>query len=315
MPVLVTGANGFVGSALCEKLEKVGIPVRRGVKLRLGASMDFNDTVVANVFSETNWSQALQNVEQVVHLAARVHVAPSNSGVQARIFQQVNVEGTSNLVRQAAIAGVKRFVFLSSVKVNGEFTELNRPFRHNDVPAPRDFYALSKFEAEAEVRRISAESGMEAVIIRPPLVYGPGVRANFESMMRLLARNIPLPLGAIKENRRSFVAMENLVDMIVISLSHPAAANQILLVSDDEDLSTVELLTRTGNLLGCPARLFSVPPVLLGLGAMLIRKQGAYNRLCQSLQLDIQRTRKLLDWSPPVSLEDGLRKACEGFCR
>ena len=248
-----------------------------------------------------------------MHLAARVHVMNDKSPDPLAEFRRVNVEGTAALARQAAAEGVKRFVFLSSVKVNGEFTEAGQPFIANDVPAPEDPYGVSKHEAEQLLRQIAAETGMEVVIIRPPLVYGPGVKANFESMMRWLARGAPLPLAAVTQNRRSLVALDNLVDLIVSCLHHPAAANQTFLVSDGEDISTAELLKRMGAAMGKPARLFYVTPALLKLRASLLNRPGIYQRLCYSLQLDIAKTRQLLGWIPPVSLDEGLRRAAEGF--
>jgi nucleoside-diphosphate-sugar epimerase len=228
-------------------------------------------------------------------------------------FRQVNVEGTANLARQAAAAGVRRFVFLSSVKVNGEFTHEGCPFTADDAPAPEDPYGVSKHEAEQLLRQIATETGMEVVIIRPPLVYGPGVKANFESMMRWLARGVPLPLSAVTQNQRSLVALDNLVDLIMTCLSHPAAANQTFLVSDGEDLSTAQLLKRMGAAIGHPASLFYVPPSMLKLGAQVVNKPGIYQRLCGSLQLDIAKTRQLLGWTAPVSVDDGLRRAAEGL--
>ncbi len=228
-------------------------------------------------------------------------------------FRSVNVEGTANLARQAAATGVRRFVFLSSVKVNGEFTETGQPFTADDAPAPKDPYGVSKYEAEKLLRKIAAETGMEVVIIRPPLVYGPGVKANFESMMRWLMRGVPLPLAAMTNNRRSLVALDNLVDLIVTCLNHPAAANQTFLVSDGEDLSSAQLLKRMGAAMGHPAHLFYMPPALLKLGASVLNKPGIYQRLCGSLQLDIAKTRQLLGWIPPVSVDEGLRRAAEGF--
>lgn len=268
---------------------------------------------IGNLCSETDWTVALRNVEQVVHLAARVHVMNDKNPDPLSEFRRVNVEGTVALARQAAVAEVRRFVFLSSVKVNGEFTEAGHPFTADDALAPEDSYGVSKYEAEQLLRQIADETGMEVVIIRPPLVYGPGVKANFESMMRWLARGVPLPLAAVTQNRRSLVALDNLVDLIVTCLNHPAAANQTFLVSDGEDLSTADLLKRMGAALGCPARLFHLPPGLLKLGAALVRKPGIYQRLCGSLQLDIAKTRQLLGWSPLVSVDEGLRRAAEGF--
>jgi nucleoside-diphosphate-sugar epimerase len=313
MAVLITGANGFVGSVLCARLRISGASVRAAVR-SLGSKLDAAEAVaIGRLSSETDWMEALENVEQVVHLAARVHIMNDKSLDQLAEFRRVNVEGTANLAIQAAAAGVKRFVFLSSVKVNGEFTETEKPFTANDVPKPQHPYGVSKHEAEQLLRKIACETGMEVVIIRPPLVYGPGVKANFESMIRWLARGVPLPLAAITENRRSFVALDNLVDFIVTCLSHPAAANQTFLVSDGEDLSTAELVKRMGDAMGYSTRLFYLPPSLLKIGAKLVRKPGTYQRLCGSLQVDINKNRQLLGWTPPLSVDDGLRHAVKGF--
>ena len=289
------------------------MPVRGAVR-SLNSKPDSSEAFgIGSLSSDTNWTEALSKVEQVVHLAARVHVMNDKSPDPLAEFRRVNVEGTSALARQAAAEGVKRFVYLSSVKVNGEFTKPGHPFTADDLPAPEDPYGVSKHEAEHLLRQISAETGMEAVIIRPPLVYGAGVKANFESMMRWLVRGLPLPLAAVTENRRSLVALDNLVDLIVTCLNHPAAANQTFLVSDGEDLSTARLLKRMGAAMGNSARLFYVPPALLKLGASVLNKPGIYQRLCGSLQLDITKTRQLLDWTPLVSVDEGLRRAAEGF--
>lgn len=255
----------------------------------------------------------MDDVLQVVHLAARVHVMRDKSSDPLTEFRRVNVDGTANLALQAAAAGVQRFVFLSSIKVNGESTELRRPFTADDAPAPEDPYSVSKHEAELLLRQIAADTGMEVVIIRSPLVYGPGVKANFESIMKWLCRGVPLPLAGVTQNRRSFVALDNLVDLIVTCLKHPAAANQTFLVSDGEDLSTAELLKRIGAAMGHPARLFYLPPGLLKLGAAVMKKPDIFQRLCGSLQLDIAKTRQQLGWIPPVSVDEGLRRAAEGF--
>lgn len=315
MTTLVTGANGFVGSALCTRLRRDGVSVR-GTARTLNSQLGFADDVaIAPLSSETDWTSALRNVEQVVHLAARVHVMNDKNSDPLAEFRRVNVEGTANFARQAAATGVRRFIFLSSIKVNGEFTTVRQLFTADDVPAPEDPYGVSKHEAEQLLRQIATETGMEVVIIRPPLVYGPGVKANFESMMRWLARGVPLPLAAVTNNRRSLVALDNLVDLIVTCLNHPAAANQTLLVSDGEDLSTADLLRRVGAALGRPARLFYVPTTLLKLGATVVSKPGIYERLCGSLQLDITKTRQLLDWTPPLSVDEGLRRAADGVCK
>lgn len=311
MTTLVTGANGFIGAALCSRLRREGVSVRRAVRLLRAEEQNGETACIGEISSQTDWSTALEGVERVVHLAARVHVMNDRSRDPLAEFRQVNVEGSINLARQAAAAGVRRFVFLSSIKVNGESTSIGHPFSADDTPAPEDPYGISKHEAEQALKVIAEQSGMELVIIRPPLVYGPGVKANFEVMMRCLERGFPLPLGAITHNRRSLVALENLVDLIVTCLEHPNAANQVFLVSDGEDLSTAELLSRLGERLGKPARLFRVPIGLLGLSATLLNRPGIYQRICGSLQLDIGKTRQLLNWTPPVSVDEGLRRVTQ----
>lgn len=312
MITMITGANGFVGSALCRRLRKEGASVLEAVRALTPQTLD-NGHAIGDVCSTTDWRTALKDVRQVVHLAARVHVMNDQSADPLSEFRRVNVDGTANLARQAAAAGVRRFVFLSSAKVNGEATQEGLPFAADDTPAPEDPYGISKHEAELALRQIAKETGLEVVIIRPPLVYGPGVKANFASMMRWLSRGIPLPLAAVTHNRRSLVALDNLVDLIVTCLEHPAAANQTFLVSDGEDLSTADLLRRMGCALGRPARLFAVPTPLLKAGADLLHKPGIYQRLCGSLQLDIGKTRELLGWAPPLSVDEGLRQAAKGF--
>ncbi len=227
-------------------------------------------------------------------------------------FRRVNVEGTLNLARQARDAGVRRFIFVSSIKVNGEGTEPGRPYTADQAPEPVDPYGISKLEAEHGLRQIAEESRMEVVIVRPTLVYGPGVKANFLSMMRWLHRGIPLPFGAI-DNRRSLVSIYNLVDLLVTCIDHPAAANQAFLVSDGLDVSTTDLLRRMSKALERPARLFPVPAGLLELAAMSLGKRSLSQRLCGSLQVDIGKTRALLGWTPPVSLDEGLRRTAKYF--
>ena len=245
----------------------------------------------------------------MLHSAARVHVMEDTEADPLMAFRAVNVDGTLNLARQAAAAGVKRFVFISSVKVNGESTPPGRSFTEADAPNPQDAYGQSKHEAEQGLRQLSAETGMEVVVTRPPLVYGPGVKANFAALMRAVQRGWPLPLGAV-HNQRSLVALDNLVDFIVTCITHPQAANQTFLVSDGQDLSTTELVRGMAQAAGVvPARLLPVPVWALQAGASLLGKGDAVQRLCGNLQVDMSKARSLLGWVPPVSVEEGLRRA------
>ena len=312
--LVVTGANGFVGRALCAGAVARGLIVRGITRSAHALPSGAENLVVANLEDGADWRNALVGSQTVIHLAARVHVVADKAKNPLNEFRRINVLGTLNLARQAAAAGVHRFVFISSVKVNGESTTLGLPFFADDIPAPLDPYGVSKTEAEQGLRKIAAETGMEVVIIRPPLVYGLGVKANFQTMMRWLARGVPLPLGAI-HNRRSMVALDNLVDLILTCIDHPAAANQTFLVSDGEDLSTTQLLQRLGRALGKPARLIPVPAMLLKAGAALVGKPAIAQRLCGSLQVDISKTQQLLGWTPPLSVDEGLKRAAEGYLR
>jgi nucleoside-diphosphate-sugar epimerase len=268
--------------------------------------------IVGSLAVDTVWREALEGMDAVVHVAARVHVMADTAADPLAEFRRVNVAGTLNLACQAALAGVKRFVFLSSIKVNGECTQSGRPFCADDKPGAQDPYAISKLEGELGLMEIAANTGMEVTIIRPPLVYGPGVRANFLSMMQCLQRGIPLPLGAIR-NKRSLVALDNLVDLIITCLGHPAAANQVFLAGDGEDLSTTELLRRMGLALGKSVRLVPIPHSWLKVGATLLGRRDLAQRLCGSLQLDISKARVLLGWKPPISVDEGLRRAAQGL--
>ncbi|KMQ80370.1 UDP-glucose 4-epimerase [Candidatus Burkholderia pumila] len=311
--IFVTGATGFVGRALVARLAGDGIATRACVR-RADAVMPAGvETVrMADLSAELDWSEALRSVTVVVHAAARVHVMQDTATDPLAEFRRVNVAGTLKLAEQAAAAGVTRLVFVSSIKVNGEATTRGKPFTAADTPAPLDAYGISKMEAEQGLREIGARTGMEIVVIRPPLVYGPDVKANFQAMMRWFDRGVPLPLGSI-HNARSLVALDNLVALIVACLRHPAAANQTFLVSDGEDLSTTELLRRMGRVLDRPARLLPLPASLIGLAASVLGKPAIAQRLCGSLQLDISKTTELLDWNPPLSVEEGLRKAARGY--
>lgn len=316
MTVLVTGASGFIGDALCSSLQssewRVLGAVRKLNPAKLNRKITYKEIATGDISVETDWLESLRDITYVVHLAARVHVMNDRSGDPLGEFRKINLAATVNLAKQAASVGVKRFIYLSSIKVNGELTEVGHPFTAEDIPAPEDPYGISKFEAEKALRQIASKTGMEVVIIRPPLVYGPGVKANFESMMRWLKSGVPLPLGSLTQNKRSMVALGNLVDLITVCLSHPAAANQVFLVSDGEDLSTADLLQRTAAALGVNSRLFFVPPIVLKSLAKLLGKEAVYQRLCGSLQIDMAKTRQLLHWNPPLSVEMGLRLAAAG---
>lgn len=307
MRVLLTGATGFVGKALFERMHRSGLRVRSAGRSDPG----FADHIaIPSIDGATDWARALADVAVVVHCAARVHVMDESAADPLAEFRRVNVEGTRALARQAAAAGVRRFIFLSSIKVNGEVTQ-GRPLTPFDQPAPDDPYGVSKLEAEEALRQISAETGMEIVIIRPVLVYGPGVKGNFRSMLSWLAKGMPLPLGAI-HNQRSLVSLDNLVSLIVTCLEHPAAANQVFLASDGEDLSTTELLRRLARAIGRPARLLPVPPWALELAAAAVGKRDVARRLCGSLQVDITHTCETLGWRPIQTVDEALRKTVGG---
>ena len=265
--------------------------------------------------ANADFGATLAGTSTVLHAAARVHVIEESATDPLSEFRRVNVGGTLNLARQAASCGVRRFIFVSSVKVNGESTEAGHLFTAQQSPAPLDPYGISKMEAEDGLRRLAQETGMEVVIVRPPLVYGPGVKANFAALMRAVQRGLPLPLGAVTHNRRSLVALDNLVDLLITCIDHPAAANQTFLVSDGEDLSTTDLLRRMARAMNAPARLLPVPPALLKLGAELIGKGDIAQRLLGSLQVDITHTRETLGWTPPISVDEGLRRGAAGMVK
>jgi nucleoside-diphosphate-sugar epimerase len=264
--------------------------------------------VIGAIDGETDWSAALGAQDIVIHLAARVHVMSDTAADPLTAFRLVNVQGTLNLARQAATAGVKRFVFLSSVKVNGEYTLPGQAFAESDAPKPQDGYGISKHEAEQGLRQLAVDTGMEVVIIRPPLVYGPGVKANFASLMRAVQRGWPLPLGAV-HNQRSLVALDNLVDFVVTCVAHPQAANQTFFVSDGHDLSTTALVRGMAQAAGVPARLIPVPVWVLQAGATVMGKGESVQRLVGNLQVDISKARTLLGWRPPITVEEGLHRA------
>lgn len=311
MTVLLTGASGFVGKAVLKTAQQRSIRVRPVFRSMDSAKGHPEAVLVSGLDGAADWSQALKSVDVVIHAAARAHIMREEALDPLAEYRRVNVEGTLNLARQAATAGVRRFVFISSIKVNGEATAPGRPFRAGDAPAPEDAYGQSKAEAEAQLKQVAQEVGMEVTIIRPPLIYGPGVTGNFASLIRWVRRGLPLPLGGVTHNRRSLVGLDNLVDLILVCADHPKAANQTFLISDGEDLSSTELIRRIGKALRRPARLIWVPAGLISFIAGLVGKKGISQRLLGSLQVDIHKTCELLNWKPSVAVDEGLRRAVE----
>ena len=311
---LVTGGSGFLGRALIDRLAR--LPDRSVVAPLRTQSVTLANGVRSLLLGDLNgtndWQTALNGVDVVVHAAARVHVMKEVSRDPLAAFREVNVEATLNLARQAAACGVKRFIFISSIKVNGEGTEPGAVYHADDLPAPVDPYGITKLEAEQGLMALARATAMEVVIIRPVLVYGPGVKANFLSMMQWLYRGVPLPFGAV-HNQRSLVALDNLVDLIVTCSEHPAAANQVFLASDGEDVSTTELLRKLASSLGKPARLLPVPAGLMSGAATILGQRALADRILGSLQVDISKNQQLLGWTPPVTLEQALALTAQHF--
>ncbi|MSU96892.1 SDR family oxidoreductase [Pseudomonas mandelii] len=312
--ILLTGATGFVGGAILKRLHhenkhSVVVAVRDKSRVPI---QGVPKVCIESFDGVTRWEEHLTGSNIVIHTAARVHVMNDVEADPLAAFRKVNVEGTLNLARQAAAAGVRRFIFISSIKVNGEGTVPGTAYGADDVPAPVDPYGISKMEAEQGLRELAAETAMDVVIIRPVLVYGPGVKANFLNMMRWLDKGVPLPFGAIY-NSRSLVALDNLVDLVLTCIDHSAAANQTFLVSDGEDLSTTALLNKMAKALNKPARLIPVPSWILQSGAALLGKKGLSQRLCGSLQVDLTKTRNLLGWTPPLSVDEALANTAKHF--
>ncbi len=305
---LVTGANGFVGLSLCDEFMRRGMQVSAATRARDRLPSGVESVTVGAIDGVTDWRKALVGAAVVIHLAARVHVMRDTASDPLEEFRKVNLHGTENLARRAAQAGVKRLVYVSSIKVNGEATMGDGKFSENDAPNPQDPYGVSKWEAEQALRRVAEETGLEVVIVRPPLVYGEGVKGNFAQMMKVLGRGIPLPLATV-ENRRSLLHVGNLVDALILCATHPGAANQTYLLSDGEDVSTPELLRQLGAAMGHPARLFPCPPAILKLAGRLTGKSDQVARLLDSLRIDSGKIRRELGWKPPFTLLEGLRRA------
>jgi UDP-N-acetyl-alpha-D-quinovosamine dehydrogenase len=308
--VLVTGASGFVGNALCDRLEVDGWQVRKA--LRSGHALRPHlDVDVGDIGASTDWRAALKDVQAVIHLAARTHVMREQAQNPLAAYRAINVDGTRCLAEAAAAGGVQRFIFMSSVKVNGERTRA-RPFREADEPCPEDPYGLTKLEAESELQRVAENSSMGLTIIRPPLVYGPGVKGNFLALMRLIAKGVPLPLASIN-NSRSMIYLDNLVSAVAVCLADLRAAGQTFLVSDGEDFSTAELVRRLAASLGAHPRLLPCPPAFLRAAGTVLGKQGQIARLTESLQIDSTKIRHVLGWETPSTAQQGLIETARWF--
>lgn len=308
MRVAVTGVTGFVGRSLATRLLADGHDVRAIVRRSIGIPVAQPDLIeVGTIDDTTDWRHALPGVDVVVHLAARTHVLHERGGGDLTAYRSVNVDGTRRLAEAAAVCGVRRIIFASSIKVNGERTS-ESPFRAGDAPAPEDAYGISKWEGEQALADVARSTGLEAVVIRPPLVYGPGASGNFARLIRAVRRGALLPLAAV-DNRRSLIALENLVDLIARCVTHPAAPGRTFLVSDGEDLSTPDLIRRIAQAMGTRPRLIPVPPGVLRMVGRLTRRTADVDRLLGSLQVEIEHTRQALDWAPPLTVDEGLRRA------
>lgn len=310
--IAVTGASGFVGQALCSNLLSRGALVRPLVRTISAPSPGAEMVAVGDIGAETDWSAALAGVDCVIHCAARAHVLQERAVNPLAAFRVVNVAGTRRLAEQAATMGVRRLIFLSSIGVLGVNTNGRKPFSIADRPAPQENYGISKWEGEETLWQVAAHSSLEVVVVRPPLVYGPGVQANFLRLLQLVKCGLPLPLGAV-DNLRSLVSLDNLVDLLIRCVDHPAAAKHAFLVSDDHDISTPELIRNLAELMGRRARLLPGSPRLLRLGGRLLGRLAEIERLIGSLQVDVRYTRERLQWIPPMSVEEGLYRTVRSF--
>lgn len=308
--ILITGASGFVGQALTAALDKGGYDWIAATRNRTSAA-DHRHVFIGDIGPDTEWHAALHGIDCVVHLAARTHVLDDRSSDPYAAYRHINVLGTETLAEQAVAAGVRRLILLSSIKVNGEATTAH-PYTETDRPQPEDAYGVSKLEAEKVLQRIGANTGLETVVLRPPLVYGPGVKGNFLRLLRLVSRGIPLPLASIN-NRRSLIGVANLADAIIAGILSPVAAGKTYLVSDGEDISTPQLISKLACAMGVTPHLLPCPPVLLNAGAALMGKRAVAARLTGSLQIDSGRIRKELGWQPRYSLDQGLKSTAQWY--
>jgi len=311
---LVTGANGFVGSKLMLTLQSKSAFIKGAVRSKANCSLLHDNYLeVGTIDHTTNWTTALQGVEVVIHTAARVHVMQDETADIFQDYRCVNTLGTINLAKQAVASGVKRFIFISSIKVNGESTKAYEPLNSIDPRKPQDSYGQSKSDAEEQLMELAGATGLEVVIIRPTLVYGPGVKANFESMMKLVSKGLPLPFGCITDNKRSLVSVSNLVDLIITCIDHPKAPNQVFLVSDEHDVSTSEMVREMAKSLNMPEWQLPIPKWCYSLLGKIFGKQDVVDRLLGSLIVDITNTKDILGWTPPQTLEEGFRETAEAF--
>ncbi|WP_226564820.1 UDP-glucose 4-epimerase family protein [Shewanella chilikensis] len=308
--ILITGSSGFLGRALLNSLVHSNIVT---LSRSIEGQKDGCRHIIKDIDSFTDYCNELIDIDCIIHCAARVHVMNDFSCDPLVSYRDVNTAGAINLARQACEAGVKRFVFISSIKVNGESTKEGKPFTPFDPKDPMDYYGQSKSEAEEQLAELAEQTGLEVVIIRPTLVYGPGVKANFASLLKLVSKGLPLPFGCIKFNKRSLVSVTNLVDLIITCIDHPKAANQVFLVSDDHDISTAEMVKHMSQALGKSCRLLPVPLWCYRLVGKLTGKMDVVDRLIGSLQVDITHTKNTLDWTPPQTLEEGFKETAEAF--
>ena len=316
--IMLTGATGFVGGAvLTQLMQQPDLAIRtfgRRITVELSVNTSANVShFIGEIDSATDYSATLCDIDAIIHCAARTHIMHDEVADPLAEYRRVNVEGTLNLARQGVAAGIKRFVYLSSIKVNGESTTLGSPFYESDSLSTKDFYGQSKAEAELQLIKLANTTGLEVVIIRPTLVYGPGVKANFSSLMNLVSKGVPLPFGCITQNKRSMVSVTNLVDLIITCIDHPKAANQVFLVSDDHDVSTSEMVREMAKALDKPTWQLPIPFWCYKLVGKLFNQSDVVDRLTGSLQVDISHTKEILSWKPPQTLQEGFKQTAQAF--